>query len=516
MYIDINPSSAVSKNATYFRDRLAVVYEGGDLTFGEVEDRMRRLSTVLSDRGIGEGDRVAYLGLNGPSYIITMLATMRVGAIYVPLNFRLAEPELESVLERSGATLIVAEDSFCQAINAVRDRTSLKTVLLVDDDPCAPVTGDRPRTEPWSEILESVTSSNAAMPRHFDDPAAILFSSGSTGRPKGIVLTHGNLWWNSVNTDLRMDTQRRDVTLASAPLFHIGALNSFVLRSLVRGGTMVIRRQFDAVEFLDDIERFAINTTFAVPAMLDTLLNVPDVWTRDFSSLRTLVVSGSPVPRRQIKIFADHGIVLQQAWGMTEFAPTATHLPPEYASEKAGSAGIPMPYTEVRVVDLVSGEPVEAGTPGELVVRGPNVTPGYWQDPGATAEVFDAEGWFHSGDIGYVDEDGFFFIVDRMKDLIISGGENVYSAEVERVLSTIPGVTDVAVVGTPDSQWGESVVAFCSVAQGVEISLEQIRQVAGEQIARYKLPRRLEIVQSMPRNALGKLDKPKLRSVLLS
>ncbi|MFC5959259.1 long-chain fatty acid--CoA ligase [Streptomyces pratens] len=513
MHADINPATSVSRNAKYFRDSSALIYAGGNLTYGELEDRAARAASVFAEHGIAAGDRVAYLGMNSSAYIVTMLASMRLGAIYVPLNFRLTAPELRSALQRSGATVLVGEGAYVDAIDAIRDQTALKALLLVDDDPEAPAQAGRRRWESWSESTKAVTAWGPAIARDLDDPAVILFSSGSTGQPKGIVLTHGNLWWNSLNTDLRMDTQRRDVTLAGAPLFHIGALNSFTLRSLVRGGTVLIRRRFDPVDFLNDIESYQVKTTFAVPTMLDALEAVPDAWSR-LSGLRTLVVSGAPVPPEQIRRFAERGVPIQQAWGATEFAPTATHMPVEATLDKPGSAGVPMPYTEVRVVDPATGEFVEPGTPGELVVRGPNVTPGYWEDPVATAAVFDDEGWFHSGDIGYEDEDGYFFIIDRIKDVIITGGENVYPAEVERVLRAVPGVSDVAVVGMPDSEWGETVVAVCCLTEGAEVTLEQVREYAGTQIARYKLPRQLEIVATMPRNATGKLDKPGIRALL--
>jgi fatty-acyl-CoA synthase len=303
------------------------------------------------------------------------------------------------------------------------------------------------------------------------------------------------------------------VTHAAAPLFHIGALNSFVLRSLVRGSTVVIRRSFDPKQFVDDVVTLRVNTTFAVPAMLAAVARVPGAFDFDLSSLRAVVVAGAPVPPSLIQQYADAGVTLEQAWGLTETAPFATHLPAERTLDKLGSAGIAMPYTEVRVLDTTTGELTDPGVPGELVVRGPNVTPGYWENPQATADAFDDDGWFHSGDIGYLDPDGYLFIVDRLKDMVISGGENVYPAEVERALADMPGVADVAVIGTPDPEWGESVVAVVSLAEDHHITLDDVREHAATRIARYKLPRRLEIVEAVPRNASGKLDKIAIRRI---
>jgi fatty-acyl-CoA synthase len=436
-----------------------------------------------------------------------MLAAFRLGAIFVPINFRLAGPELRSVLERSGATVLVSEEGHRTIVDTVRDSTAVTRCLLVDDDPEVPAAASSPGGEPWSALISSASPSGTVVPRFFDDPAVIMFTSGTTGLPKGVTLTHGNIWWNSVNVDSRLDTRRGDVTLVAAPMFHVGALNSFLTRTLVRGGTAVVRRSFAPAAFLDDLVSLGVNSFFAVPAMLAALARVPGVFDADLSSLRAVVVAGAPVPPSLIRQYADHGIRLQQAWGLTETAPFATHLPLERTLDKLGSAGIPMPHTEVRVVDPVTNLPVGVGERGEVVVRGPNVAAGYWDNPDETAAAFDDDGWFRSGDIGYLDEDGYLFIVDRSKSMIISGGENVYPAEVERALADLPGLTDVAVVGRQDDEWGETVVAVVSVADGTRLTLEDIRDHAATKLARYKLPRQLVVVPTVPRNASGKLDK---------
>ena len=517
--VDINPAAALIENARYFASDVAIRYEGQELTYAQLEDVVGRVASVLAGSGVGVGDRVAYVGLNSAAFMTVLLASQRLGAIFVPVNFRLAAAELSVVLARSGAVAVVAEPGHRTLVDAVRARCVATTYLLVDDDPAAPATDVSTGLatdgwEPWSGLLASADPTFTSVPRTFDDPAALLFTSGTTGLPKGVVLTHGNLWWNSVNVDSRLDARRGDVTYASAPLFHVGALNSFALRSVVRGGTLVIRRSFDPVQFLADLVDYGVNTMFAVPAMLQALYRVPDLWHADLSALRSVVVAGAPVPPSQIREFHDHGVVLQQAWGLTETAPFATHLPAERTLDKMGSCGIPMPYTAVRVVDTISGEECAPGVAGELVVRGPNVTCGYWEDPEATAAAIDADGWFHSGDIGYVDADGYFYIVDRLKDMIISGGENVYPAEVERVLADMPGVTDVAVIGVVDEEWGETVVAVCSTIDGHDLTIDDVREYAASGLARYKLPRRLAIVETVPRNASGKLDKVAIRHLV--
>jgi fatty-acyl-CoA synthase len=511
--VDVNPATAVSRQAALQPDSVVICYPGGDLTYAELDGRAARLAAVLAAGGTREGERVAYLGLNSPAFLITLLAAHRLGALFVPLNFRLAAAELQRLFQLSGATAVVAEEGHREIVDGVRSATTLRRFLLVDDDPEVPAAVEEAAGwEPWSTALADATPVPDVVPRTFDDPAMLMFTSGTTGEPKGVVLTHGNVWWNSVNVDSRLDTRRGDVTYIAAPLFHIGALNSFGLRTLARGGTLVVRRGFDPACMLEDLSKHGVNSMFAVPMMLAAVRRVPGVFDRDFSSLRAVVVAGAPVPPSLIEDFAAHGVWLEQAWGLTETAPFATHLPREWTTTKLGSAGVPMPHTEVRVVEPGTSEPVGAGVAGELLVRGPNVTPGYWENPVATAAAFDAEGWFHSGDIGYLDDDSCLFIVDRLKDMITTGGENVYPAEVERALADMPEVLDVAVVGAPDPQWGETVVAVVSVAPGATITLEDVREHAAERLARYKLPRRLKVVESIPRNPSGKLVKPVIRA----
>ncbi|MFE0678985.1 long-chain fatty acid--CoA ligase [Streptomyces sp. NPDC058867] len=510
--VDLNTAAAVARNARHRGDSTAIGYPGGDLTYAELDDKAARLATALSEGGTRDGDTVAYLGLNSTAFFVTMLAAFRIGALFVPVNFRLADPELTQVLHRSTARVVICEEGHRPNVERVRDQTPLARFLLVDDDPEV-AAAQAEGWEPWSALISDATPTTELAVKHTDDPAVLMFTSGTTGLPKGVVLTHGNIWWNAVNVEMMLDTRRGDVTYAAAPLFHIGALNSFAIRTLTRGGTVVVRRAFDPERCADDLVTHRVNSMFGVPQMFAALARVPGVFDRDLSALRATVVAGAPVAPTLIQAYAEHGVVLQQAWGLTETAPFATHLPAERTTDKLGSAGLPMPYTEVRVVDVLTNEPVAPETAGEIVVRGPNVTAGYWNNPEATEAAFDSEGWFHSGDVGHLDKDGYLYVVDRLKDMIISGGENVYPAEVEKVLATMPGVTDVAVVGVRDEKWGESVAAVITVADGVELTLEDVRHYGEGQLARYKLPRRLKVVSDVPRNGSGKLDKPVIRRI---
>ncbi|MEI2776369.1 MAG: long-chain fatty acid--CoA ligase [Tetrasphaera sp.] len=514
-HVDVSPAAGLAKNAATTPDHVAVIYPGGDLTYAQLQDRVQRLATVLADGLVGVGDRVAYVGLNSPTFLVTMYAAFRLGAIFVPVNFRLAGPELSRILSASGAVTLIAEEGHRAEVDRVRDQTQVRRFLLVDDDPAIPVEaeGEIPGWERWQPLLEAAQPATTYHSRDMDDPAILMFTSGTTGLPKGVILTHGNIFWNQVNVDSRVDTLRGDVTYCAAPIFHIGALNSFLLRTISRGGTAVLRRVFDPAEMLADLVELKVNSMFGVPAMFAALVRVPGLWAADLSHVRGIIVAGAPVPPSLVHTFAEHGVLLQQAWGLTETAPFATHLPAEWTIEKIGSAGIAMPHTQVTVLDL-EGNPAETGVSGEILVRGPNVTPGYWENPQATAAAFTADGWFRSGDIGYLDDDGCLFIVDRLKDMIITGGENVYPAEVERAYADMPGVVDIAVVGMPDEKWGEAVVAVLTLAEGVEVDLEQVRAFGSERLARYKLPSRIETVTLMPRNASGKLDKLTIRRIV--
>ncbi|MFB0832981.1 acyl-CoA synthetase [Arthrobacter halodurans] len=518
--IDINPVAGVRRQAQFGPGAPALVYEGRTIGYAELVDDAGRLAAAMRANGVVEGDRVAYLGLNSATFLTTMLATWWLGGVFEPLNFRLAPREVGVLLERSTPRLVVTEPCHQDVVETLAGHEGFDAgayrLVLVDNDPAVPVA-----IEPaafWTPLSGFLATAGGELPearaRFEDDLAILMFTSGTTGVPKGVQLTFGNLWWNSVNVDSLVDTRRGDTNLAVAPLFHIGGLNALTLRVLVRGGTTVVRRTFDPRQTLRDIEEHRVSQAFLVPAQLSAMQQTDEFERHDLSSLRALICAGAPVPPVLLKQYEHKGVPVQQAWGLTETSPFATYLPSELTYEKAGSCGIPMPYTQVKIVDPATGEDVAApGTTGEMWVKGPNVTPGYWKDPAMTAVSF-LGGWFRTGDIGFRDEDGFFYIVDRLKDMIITGGENVYPAEVERALMEFPGVLDVAVVGVEDSRWGESVVAVMSCANGTVPDIEEVRNFTSTYLARYKLPKKLVLTGAVPRNGAGKLDKPAIRKMV--
>ncbi|WNZ07392.1 long-chain fatty acid--CoA ligase [Streptomyces sp. 11x1] len=510
--VDISPAAALHRRAQYTSPS-ALVYEDTEISAGRLSRTVTRFAAGLAANGLRSGDRVAYLGLNSVTFFETLFAAAQLGAVFVPVNFRLAPDEVRHILVDSGAHTLVVEQGHRALVESIMNEVPARRHVLIDTDPrCPAAAAPAAVWTPLSELLGSDQPAREPATLHDDDLGVLMYTSGTTGRPKGVMLTHGNLWWNAANVDSVVDTRTADVNLAVAPLFHIGGLNALTLRTLLRGGTVILRRGFDPAQCLEDLVQHRVNSLFAVPAMFAALARVPGFREADLSALRAAIVAGAPVPPQLIRDYGEHGVLLQQAWGLTETAPFATYLPAGLTSEKAGSAGAPMPYTEVRLVDPATGAVIrDTDIRGEMCVRGPNVTTGYWNNPDATRSAFDEAGWFHSGDIAHRDKDGLYYIVDRLKDMIISGGENVYPAEVERVLAALPGVIEAAVIGVPDPKWGETVLAVLTCESGTAPTLEEVRAFAGGQLARYKLPTRVMIAEQLPRNGSGKLAKTELR-----
>lgn len=510
--VDISPAAALRRRSQ-LPTATAVIYEDQEVSAGELSRTAAEFAAGLAERGLRRGDRIAYLGFNSVTFFQTLFAAAHLGAVFVPVNFRLAADEVRHILNDCGAHTVVVEEGHRELTESVMHDTPARCHVLADTDPqCPAAAAPAAVWTPLSELLSPGRPTREPVALYEDDLAVLMYTSGTTGRPKGVMLTHGIVWWNAVNVDSVVDTRSDDVNLAVAPLFHIGGLNALTLRTLLRGGTVVLRRGFDPEQCLRDLVRHRVNSLFAVPAMYAVLARVPGFAEADLTALRAAIVAGAPVPPQLVKDYAERGVLLQQAWGLTETAPFATYLPAGLTVRKAGSAGAPMPYTEVRLVDPVTGATIEeADTRGEICARGPNVTTGYWNNPDATRAAFDDAGWFHSGDIAHRDEDGCYYIVDRLKDMIISGGENVYPAEVERVLDSYPGVLDAAVIGVPDTKWGETVLAVLACEAGTSPTLEEVRAFAGRHLARYKLPTRVLVAEQLPRNASGKLVKSELR-----
>ncbi|MFL6126171.1 acyl-CoA synthetase [Actinophytocola sp.] len=481
--------SWTARRARMSPDRVAVVHGGERSTYRELHERATRVAHVLTGLGVTGNDRVAYLGPNEPAFLETLFGTGLVGGIFVPLNTRLATPELAYILADSGASVLVHAPTHTEHAESLRD-----AVPHVLDH----VTYERllagSSTEPVDEPVDQ------------DDIAMIMYTSGTTGRSKGAALSHANIHWNTVNLLIDVDLAGDEVTLVNAPMFHVAALNQTVLPTLLKGGRVVLD-SFDPARTLSTIAEHRVTYLFGVPAMFQAVAAAADWPGADLSSVRTMICGGAPVPEKVITTYQERGLVFLQGYGLTESSPSALFLRAA-ESDRVGSAGTPCFFTDVRVIDA-DGDDARPGEPGEVILHGPNVMTGYWGKPDATAAVLSPDGWLRTGDVAIADEDGFLYIRDRIKDVIISGGENIYPAEVEDVLHKHPAVADCAVIGMPDGRWGE--VGRAIVVRREPVEPAELLAFLDNRIARYKIPKSVVFAETLPRTASGKLRKSALR-----
>ena len=502
---NFNVAAQVIKQAELNPSDTAIIFEGTRRTYGEFAQRVRALAGLLRGAGVCVGDRVGFLGFNQPSFIETMFATVSLGAIFVPLNFRLTGEELAFIIDDAGVHSLIVDPDLVPVVKSVSERLPCRHFYSVHGalDGFACLESSLSVAEPLSEIATSSPH----------DTLLIMYTSGTTGLPKGAMLTHGNIVWNNVNASLAFGANKSDVLLTAAPLFHIGGLNVMTISAFQMGSPLVLLRHFDPEAVLDAIEDHSVTHMFGAPAMFLFMAQHPTFATRDLSSIEILIVGAAPCPESLISLYGQRGISFCQGYGLTEPSPFASFLGPQKCLEKLGSAGLPPVHTELRIVDH-DNTAVGPNERGEICIKGPNIMKGYWNRPEATANAIDEMGWFHSGDVGYIDEEGYLYICDRLKDMVITGGENVYPAEVESVLFEHPAITEVAVIGLPDEKWGEAVTAVAAVTDGSDLTLEVLRDFAVSKLARYKLPSRLHIVEALPRNPAGKVLKFELRETL--
>jgi fatty-acyl-CoA synthase len=471
---------------------VAIDFERREVTYREIDESSSAMAAEFAGRGLEPGDRVAVLADNCPEYVVLFFACARSGLVLTPLNWRLAPPELAFQIRHSGTALLVVSQS----------REDLAAAALSDVPTDIPV---RLLDEPASaDVAEGFVASVED-----DDPLFLIYTSGTTGKPKGAVLSHANCFWTNTSIDRLMDVTTFDVVLQILPQFHIGGWNVQPLLAFWKGAKVVLEPTFDAGRALELIESKKVTTMMGVPANYLFMSEHPDFATTDLSSLRMAVVGGAPMPESLIRTWMDRGVGLVQGYGLSEASPNVLGLAPEYAAAKAGYAGKAYPHVEVA---LSAGDRfVEGEGTGELVVRGPNVFKGYWNDPAASASAV-RDGWLHTGDIAERDAEGFYRIRDRVKDMYISGGENVYPAEVESVLVEHPDVIEAAVVGIPDERWGEAGVAVVAVRQ--DVAPETLIEWCQGRIASFKVPRSVRFIDSLPRSGMNKVLKGELAAWL--
>ncbi|WP_233558728.1 acyl-CoA synthetase [Micromonospora radicis] len=494
----------IAKRRLKSAEKVALIHgEGATLTYGQFADAVDRISAVLREQGVGKGDAVAYLGENSPEFLQVMFGAAQLGAVFVPVNTRLAPREIAHVLTDCGARVLIHDPEFA---DRVADAASAaQTPHLV-------VTGEGSSQRPGLTRLAGEAAPFAGpVATDHRDPAAIVYTSGTTGKAKGAVLTHGNLTWVALNCVVDYDVVSTDVALMISPLFHVASLGMGALPVVLKGATMVLEKGFEPGRALAQIERHGVTMLSGVPTTYQLMADHPHWSSTDLSTLAKLTCGGSAVPPRILNAYEARGLSFSQGYGMTEASPGATSLPPSMTRAKQGSVGLPHFFTDVRITD-VTGEPAPTGGVGEIEIAGPNVFPGYHGLPEATAEAFTADGWFRSGDLGYLDDDGYLYISGRLKDMIISGGENIYPPELEQLLGEIDGVTSAAVIGVPDERWGEVPWAVVTVREGAAVDTDTVRAYLDGKLARYKLPKNVVIVDELPRTASGKVRKGDLRA----
>lgn len=497
----INVGRFLTRRAELDPDREGLVFGATRLTYRQFNEEANRVAHALSALGVRKGERVGLLLMNSPPFCQLYFGLAKIGAVLVTLNWRLAPPELEWICANAGVSLLIFGREFLPAVEAIRPRLSAERYAVAEGEGV-----------PWARSLDALMAaapdSEPPVKAGDDDPLLIMYTSGTTGRPKGAVLTHANLFWASTTVCSTLDFRIGDRVLVVMPLYHIGAL-IYLTVDVHRGCSTILMRGFDPPAMLETIRTERVDHFLAVAAMLQALREVPR-FEEAIASVRWLLCGAAPVPVPLIEAYASHGITIQQSYGLTETTGPAAVLGPERAIEKAGSTGKAFFHTDLRVVDD-AGWDVGPRQVGEVLVRGPHVIREYWQDPAATSQTI-REGWLHTGDLAWRDEEGFLYIVDRKKDMIISGGENIYPAEVESCLYGHPKIAEVAVIGLPDPKWGESPCAIVVPRAGAEVSAEEVVAFCQGKIARYKIPRSVIVSAApLPRNPTGKILKRILR-----
>jgi fatty-acyl-CoA synthase len=462
-------------------DRVAIDHDGRLVTYRELDAQSDALAAEWAARGLRRGDRLATLTANSPEHVAVFFACAKLGLVLLPLNWRLAPPELAYQLEHAEPSLLLAERE--------HERTAAATTHLFEPLAVPDTSGTVPTMAP--------ADTAGTVPDVADeDPLLLVYTSGTTGRPKGALLTHANCFWTNLSFDLTAGVSGEDVVLQVLPQFHVGGWNVQALLAWWKGATVVLERAFLAARCLRLIEEKRVTTMMGVPATYLFMADDPVFGRSDLSSLRRAVVGGAPMPESLLETWHERGVEIVQGYGLTEAAPNVLCLPPEDAVRKRGYAGKPYAFVDVRLSDE-----------GELLVQGPNVFAGYWRDPEATTAAF-RDGWLATGDVAERDEEGYYRICGRLKDMYISGGENVYPAEVEGVLCDHPAVADAAVVGIPDEQWGERGFAFV-VLRGAATEEELVAHCRAR-LARYKVPAAVRFVDELPRSAMNKVRKDEL------
>ena len=479
----------------------ALIFEGHSFTYRELNDRTNQLCHLLLDLGVQKGERISVLLYNCHQYIEIFFAISKIGAILVPLNWRLAGPELEFIIKDSGSKMIIFDTEFEEMMASIRPHLNLSHGdYIAVGSPCPDWAKDYEKGLLESPIHEPRPEGVVGD----EDPHILMYTSGTTGIPKGAILSHRKTFFNALNADIFYNLTSKDIMIVSRPMFHSGGLLVEATPVLYKGGTLILKKRFRPHEILETIQQYRV-TLLELPAtvyqfiLLDCDLNLYDL-----SSVRCFFTGGERVPKAMLKEYYRRGIPISQIFGQTE-ASTITFLSTEDAVLKIGSVGLPVFHGEVKIVDK-AGKEVSPGEVGEIIINGPTLMSGYWNRPDLTAETI-RSGWLYTGDLARTDEEGYVYIVDRERDLYISGGENVYPAEIEKVLHTHPKIFDAGIIGVSDERWGEVGKAFIVLKPRETMGSGEVLEFLKGKVAKYKLPKYVEFIEELPKTASGKVQK---------
>jgi long-chain acyl-CoA synthetase len=486
-------------------DAVALVVGERAITFAELDARSNQAAQAFLAAGVGFGDRVAFIEKNGAEFFEVVCGLAKLGAVGVPVNWRLAPPEMAHIIEDAQAKALVVGSEFFGHVESIEDRiTTVHTIVAI---------GEHARWPSFDDWLSGHVPEDPGVTTGPDDVAFLMYTSGTTGAPKGVMLSNKNYFSKAAGIASEWRFDANSVSLAVMPMFHMAG-SGWALVGLYEGCATVVLRDVDPAAILDAIARHAITNLLLVPAVIQFLLGTPGVEDTDFSSVRAIVYGASPITDDVlVKGLRRFGCEFLQVYGLTETTGSITQLDdhdPVRRPELLRSCGKPYPWVQLRIVDK-HGADVPDGTVGEVWTRSPQNMLGYWNNPGATAATVTADGWLKTGDAGYLDDEGYVYLHDRVKDMIVSGGENVSPAEVENVLMTHPAVGDVAVIGVPDEKWGEAVKAVVVPATGTSPSEAELIAYARERLGGYKLPKSVDFAETLPRTPSGKLLKRTLR-----
>jgi len=479
----------------------ALIFEDRPFTYQEIHLRTNQLCHFLLALGVQKGDRVSVLLYNGPQYLEMFFALSKIGAILVPLNWRLAGPELEFIIKDSGTRMIVFDPGFKEVITSIRPHLNLSNGDYISVESPSPT---------WAKDYERGLLACPVKEPHLqvsigdEDPHILMYTSGTTGIPKGAILSHRKTFFNALNADLLYHLTSEDIMIVSRPLFHSGGLLVEAVPVLYKGGTLILKKRFRPHEILEAIQKYRVTLLEMAATVYQFILQECDLTQHDLSSVRCYFTGGERVPQAMLREYYRKGITVSQIFGQTETS-TITFLSPEDATLKIGSVGLPVFHGEVRIVDN-TGEDVSPGEVGEIIAKGPTLMSGYWNRPELTAETV-RDGWLYTGDLALKDEEGYIYLVDRKTDMYISGGENIYPAEIEKILLTHPKIFDAGIVGIPDEKWGEVGKAFIVLKPGKTMCNGEVFEFLKGNVAKYKIPKVVEVVDELPKTASGKIQK---------